>query len=371
MKENKILKVNKLNKYFGDLHVLKDLSLDIYEGEFLTLLGPSGCGKTTVLRCIAGLESLDSGDILLHDESIKDQAANKRSVNTVFQNYALFPHLNIYDNIAYGPRMKKSLDEEELEKKIGQMLDLVQMSGYEKRMPNQLSGGQKQRIAIARALINQPDILLLDEPLGALDLKLRKHMQTELAQLQKQTATTFVYVTHDQEEALNMSDRIAIMDQGEIVQIGSPRDVYNNPNNLFVTEFIGDRNIKTVQVVEVGEGSSRVALGDNLVDIRCSRNLICKSQKNDLVTLAIHMDKMRISCQEKDNSLRGQVLSVHYAGSQIKTQVDVEGEIFTVIEYQAHDCDYKEGDQVYLSWEDSAAVLLPLRKEKGGSPNEK
>ena len=365
MERNEILKLTDLNKYFGDLHVLKDLSLDIYEGEFLTLLGPSGCGKTTVLRCIAGLESIDSGDIKLNASSIKELAPNKRNVNTVFQNYALFPHLNIYENIAYGPKVKKNINDDDLKVKIKEILNLVQMSGYENRMPDQLSGGQKQRIAIARALINEPDILLLDEPLGALDLKLRKHMQTELANLQKQTGTTFIYVTHDQEEALNMSDRIAIMDKGEIVQIGSPRDVYNNPNNLFVTEFIGDRNIKQVEVAEVKDGSSKVKIGDDLVEIRCSRNLICDSKPKDLVTLAIHMDKMSISCKPEENSLKGKVVSVHFAGSQIKTVVDVYGELFTVIEYQSHDCEYEESDTVYLTWEDSGAVLLPSNKEGG------
>ena len=202
-----LLKLININKYYGDSHILKDISLDINDGEFLTLLGPSGCGKTTLLRCIAGLVSIESGDILLRGESIKDLPANKRNVNTVFQNYALFPHLNVYDNVAYGPRIRKSMNETKLKRRVAEVLEMVQMSGYEERRPHQLSGGQMQRVAIARALINEPDILLLDEPLGALDLKLRKYMQTELAQLQKQTGTTFVYVTHDQEEAL-MSDRL-------------------------------------------------------------------------------------------------------------------------------------------------------------------
>ena len=175
-------------------------------------------------------------------------------MNTVFQNYALFPHLNVYDNICYGPRVKRTLTEEQLKEKVREALDLVQMSGYENRMPHQLSGGQRQRIAIARALINQPDILLLDEPLGALDLRLRKHMQAELLQLQKVTGTTFVYVTHDQDEALNMSDRIVVINQGEVQQLGTPLDIYNNPKNLFVAEFIGDRNILEVDVLEWAEG---------------------------------------------------------------------------------------------------------------------
>ena len=358
-----LLNLITINKSFDKEHILKDVSLDINNGEFLTLLGPSGCGKTTILRCIAGLESVDSGDVLLNGKSIKDLPANKRNVNTVFQNYALFPHLNMYDNIAYGPRIKKSMSEEELKKRVTDMLALVQMSGYEERMSNQLSGGQKQRIAIARALINEPDILLLDEPLGALDLKLRKHMQRELAQLQKQTKTTFVYVTHDQEEAVNISDRIAVMNNGVIQQIGSPRDVYNNPTNFFVASFIGDRNIKKVTFLERENNYSKIQLGSNIINIRCSNNVACTNKPGDIVLLAIHMDKMQISCEPTPNSLSGIVMSVHYAGSQTRTELDVDGEKITVIEYQNDDCDYEKGDKVYVSWEDSGAILLPMEDD--------
>lgn len=353
-----LLSLVDINKYFGDVHVLKDVSFTIEQGEFLTLLGPSGCGKTTLLRCIAGLEHVHSGDILLHGRSIKGIAPNKRNVNTVFQNYALFPHLNVYDNIAYGPRVKKSMKDAELRDRVRTVLDLVQMLGYENRMPHQLSGGQRQRIAIARALINEPSILLLDEPLGALDLKLRKHMQTELAQLQRKTGTTFVYVTHDQEEALNMSDRIVVIDYGVVQQLGSPRDIYNNPNNLFVTTFIGDRNILRVRVLEVGEAYTRVQVGDNLVNIRNSKQHSLRSGGE--ATLAIHMDKMRVSCAEVPNALRGEVVSVHYAGSQIRIEIKVDDKAITVVEYQKIDCECEEGDSVYITWEEHGAILLPL-----------
>ncbi|NMA84050.1 MAG: ABC transporter ATP-binding protein [Epulopiscium sp.] len=358
-----LLNLININKYFGDSHILKDISFDINDGEFLTLLGPSGCGKTTILRCIAGLESIESGDILLNGNSIKDLAPNKRNVNTIFQNYALFPHLNMYDNIAYGPRVKKSMSEEELKKRVAEVLNLVQMSGYEERMTHQLSGGQRQRIAIARALINEPDILLLDEPLGALDLKLRKHMQMELAHLQKQTKTTFVYVTHDQEEALNMSDRIVVIDEGEIQQLGSPREIYNHPKNLFVANFIGDRNIKKVQVLEKSNEYSKIKLGSNIINIRCSNNAKCTDKDGETAILAIHMDKMKISCHEIPNSLSGEILSIHYAGSQIRTEVNVDGEKITVIEYQNNDCDYDIGDKVFISWEESGAILLPMEDD--------
>lgn len=358
--EKSLLSLNNINKSFNGNHILKDISLDIKDGEFLTLLGPSGCGKTTILRCIAGLETIDSGDIRLNGESIKDLAPNKRNVNTVFQNYALFPHLNIYDNICYGPRIKKSLTEDELKVRVAEVLELVQMSGYENRMVDQLSGGQKQRIAIARALINEPDILLLDEPLGALDLKLRKHMQTELAHLQKRTKTTFIYVTHDQEEALNMSDRIVVINKGTIQQLGTPRDVYNNPKNFFVADFIGDRNLKKVKVLERDKDINKIKLGENIINIRCSNTVECSNKNGEAAILAIHMDKMNLSREKRENSIMGKVISTHFAGSQIRTEVDVDGEKITVIEYQNEDIDYKKDDIVYVGWEDSGAILLPM-----------
>ena len=363
MKEQ-LLSLKKVNKFFDESHILKDITLDIMDGEFLTLLGPSGCGKTTLLRCIAGLEDINSGDILLNGESIKDLPPNKRNVNTVFQNYALFPHLDVYDNIAYGPRITKSMNEDEIKEKVDEMLELVQMQGYEERMTNQLSGGQRQRIAIARALINEPDILLLDEPLGALDLKLRKYMQTELRQLQKQTNTTFIYVTHDQEEALNMSDRIVVMNEGEILQVGSPRDIYNNSNNLFVADFIGDRNIKEVEGVEKHGDFCSVKLGSSIINIRSDRSMVdykkCDGQGSAI--LAIHMDKMRISYEKVANSLYGEITFVHYAGSQIRTEVNVDGEEITVIEYQNEYENYNIGDKVYVTWEEHGAILLPKEK---------
>lgn len=367
MKEQ-LLSLKKVNKFYDEAHILKDISLDIKDGEFITLLGPSGCGKTTLLRCIAGLESIESGDILLNGESIKDLAPNKRNVNTVFQNYALFPHLTVFDNIAYGPRIKKVTKEDEIKVKVDEMLELVKMEGYGDRMPHQLSGGQRQRIAIARALINNPDILLLDEPLGALDLKLRKYMQTELALLQKQTKTTFIYVTHDQEEALNMSDRIVIMNEGRILQVGSPRDVYNNSNSLFVADFIGDRNIKEVEVVERKEDFCSVKLGKSIIDIRTDRSMVKTNECDGKVYLAIHMDKMKISYDKVDNSLYGEITFVHYAGSQIRTEVDVDGEKVTVIEYQNDYDNYRIGDKVYVSWEENGAILLPKEDiEKRGN----
>ena len=362
-----LLNLISINKYYGENHILKDVSLEIEDGEFITILGPSGCGKTTLLRCIAGLENINSGDILLKGNSIKDLAPNKRNVNTVFQNYALFPHLNVYDNIAYGPRIKKTLNERELKKKVFEMLELVQMVGYEDRMINQMSGGQMQRIALARALINKPDILLLDEPLGALDLKLRKHMQKELTHLQRETKITFVYITHDQEEALNMSNRIAILKNGMILQVGDPKTIYNSPKNFFIADFIGDRNIIKVTILEKKNEYFKIKLGNNVVNIRCSNMADCKSRPGEAAILAIHMDKMKILSHRDENSVEGRILSIHHSGSQTRTEVDVGDDNITVIEYQRDNDDYEIGNKVYISWETSGAILLPLEDDLEGS----
>lgn len=225
----------------GD-QILKDISLDIRDKEFVTLLGPSGCGKTTTLRIIAGFLEPNSGDVLFEGKRINGLPPHKRNVNTVFQRYALFPHLNVYENIAFGLRVRKT-PEKEILSRVGEMLELVNLKGFEKRTVNRLSGGQQQRVAIARALVNHPKVLLLDEPLGALDLKLRKEMQVELRKIQQALELTFVYVTHDQEEALTMSDTVVVMNNGVIQQIGSPIDIYNEPVNAFVADFIGESNI--------------------------------------------------------------------------------------------------------------------------------
>lgn len=226
----------------GGDQILKNISLDIKDKEFVTFLGPSGCGKTTTLRIIAGFLEPTSGDVLFEGQRINGLPPHKRNVNTVFQRYALFPHLNVYDNIAFGLRVKK-VPEKEILRRVGDMLELVNLMGFEKRTVNRLSGGQQQRVAIARALVNHPKVLLLDEPLGALDLKLRKEMQVELRKIQQQLELTFVYVTHDQEEALTMSDTVVVMNGGVIQQIGSPTDIYNEPINAFVADFIGESNI--------------------------------------------------------------------------------------------------------------------------------
>ena len=242
MNEKKIIELKGVAKSFDGEIILDNIDLDVHEKEFMTLLGPSGCGKTTTLRIIAGFVTPDSGEVMFDGELINDLPPYKRSVNTVFQKYALFPHLNVYENIAFALRLKK-VSEEEIYERVEEMLTMVNLKGFEKRDVNLLSGGQQQRVAIARALINKPRVLLLDEPLGALDLKLRKDMQNELKNIQRKTGITFIYVTHDQEEALSMSDTVVVMANGKIQQIGTPTDRYNEPENAFVADFIGESNI--------------------------------------------------------------------------------------------------------------------------------
>lgn len=240
--EKKIIELKNISKNFEDQQVLKGIDLNIYENEFLTLLGPSGCGKTTLLRIIGGFEEPSNGQLIFDGKDISKVLPYKREVNTVFQKYALFPFLNVADNIAFGLNLKK-MDKDVIEKKVSRMLELVGLKGFEKRDVTLLSGGQQQRVAIARALVNEPKVLLLDEPLGALDAKLRKDMQTELKKIQKEVGITFIFVTHDQEEALSMSDTIVVLNDGVIQQIGTPMDIYNEPQNRFVAEFIGESNI--------------------------------------------------------------------------------------------------------------------------------
>lgn len=238
----KLIELKNLTKNFDDQQVLKGINLNIYENEFLTLLGPSGCGKTTTLRIIAGFEEPNEGEVIFDEVDISKVPPYKREINTVFQKYALFPHLNVFDNIAFGLNIKK-MDKQVIEKKVNRMLTLVGLEGFGERNVTLLSGGQQQRVAIARALVNEPKVLLLDEPLGALDAKMRKEMQGELKKIQKEVGITFIYVTHDQEEALTMSDTVVVMNNGEIQQIGTPVDIYNEPENRFVAEFIGESNI--------------------------------------------------------------------------------------------------------------------------------
>ncbi|MDE5759032.1 MAG: spermidine/putrescine ABC transporter ATP-binding protein, partial [Allobaculum sp.] len=247
--KKKLIQFRNIQKSFDDQIILKGINLDIYENEFVTLLGPSGCGKTTLLRILGGFLEQDEGEILIEGKEISKLPPYKRELNTVFQKYALFPNMNVYDNIAFGLRIKK-VSKDIIDQRVMRMLRLIGLEGYEKREITQLSGGQQQRVAIARALVNEPSVLLLDEPLGALDLKLRKEMQYELKRIQQEVGITFIFVTHDQEEALTMSDKIVIMKEGEIQQIGSPVEIYNEPANAYVANFIGESNIIPGYMIE-------------------------------------------------------------------------------------------------------------------------
>ncbi len=238
MPSSPMVRLVNLRKQFGEVKAVDDVTLEVFDGEFITLLGPSGSGKTTVLRMIAGFEKPDSGEIILNGTDVAQLPPYERDVNTVFQDYALFPHMTVLENIEYGLRVKK-IGKEETRTRALKALEQVRLEGYESRKPSQLSGGQRQRVALARALVNRPKVLLLDEPLGALDLKLREQMQIELKQLQRDIGITFIFVTHDQEEALTMSDRIAVFNEGKIVQLGTPREIYENPTSKFVSEFVG------------------------------------------------------------------------------------------------------------------------------------
>ena len=311
----KIIELKNITKSFdGEQPVLKNIDLDIYDNEFLTLLGPSGCGKTTLLRLIGGFESPDEGDVIFLGERINDVPPYKRHVNTVFQKYALFPHLNVFENVAF-PLREKKVPKEEIEERVHEMLSLVALKGFEKRSVTRLSGGQQQRVTIARALVAHPRVLLLDEPLGALDLKLRKDMQVELKKIQKQTGITFIFVTHDQEEALSMSDTVVVMSEGKIHQIGTPVDIYNEPVNAFVADFIGESNILDGVMLE----DYRVRFSGQT--FRC---LDKEFGRNEPVDVVVRPEDVDIVPVEK-GQLTGVVTSVTFMGVHYEIIVDVGG----------------------------------------------
>ena len=310
----KIIELKNITKSFDGETVLDSINLDIYDNEFLTLLGPSGCGKTTTLRIIGGFETPDEGDVIFMGERINDIPAHKRSVNTVFQKYALFPHLNVFENVAF-PLRERKVPKKEIEEKVNEMLSLVMLSGFAHRRVTSLSGGQQQRVAIARALIAHPKVLLLDEPLGALDLKLRKDMQQELKKIQKATGITFIFVTHDQEEALTMSDTIVVMSEGRIQQIGTPVDIYNEPKNAFVADFIGESNILDgVMLADL-----RVRFSGHT--FRCVDKGFASQEPVDVVVRPEDVDIV----PEDQGMLKGVVTSVTFMGVHYEVIVDIGG----------------------------------------------
>jgi spermidine/putrescine transport system ATP-binding protein len=306
--------LERLSKRFGDVEAVRELTLDIGDGEFFSLLGPSGCGKTTTLRLIAGFEEPSDGRIFIGDREVTQTPAHKRPVNTVFQSYALFPHLSVADNVAFGLRFK-SVEKRERRRRVGEALQLVRLEGFERRKPSQLSGGQQQRVALARALILEPAVLLLDEPLGALDAKLRRSLQIELKSIQEAVGITFVYVTHDQEEALTMSDRMAVMADGLVQQLGTPRDVYEEPATTFVADFLGVSNLMSAHA----EGGGHVRLGE--AALSAGRGDV---EARGEVRLTIRPERVRVEAVGTDgeNRLLGTVSRVVYLGST--TQILLE-----------------------------------------------
>lgn len=356
MEEKKIIvSLRNISKSYGgsEAKVVKNINLDIYEGEFLTILGASGCGKTTTLRMIAGFENVTSGEIYIEGNLINDVPPYKREVNTAFQSYALFPHLNIYDNIAYGLRVKR-VPKNEIKERVMRMLELVRLEGYEKRKPAQLSGGQKQRVSIARALINNPKVLLLDEPLGALDLNLRKQMQLELKSMQKKLGITFIYITHDQEEALTMSDRIAVMHNGVLEQVSKPKELYLKPQTKYVAEFIGESNIFEGIVQAQKDGLCTVNVESGY--ITCQGN---GYQPGEMVYVCIRPEKMKIYRKPVEEfSIKGEIKENIFTGNIVKTIVSLPNGHDIIVSDMGNTDEYQEGDVIYLGWDSGNAVVI-------------
>ena len=325
MSDKEFIKIKNVSKNFEDVVAVDNINVDIARGEFFSLLGPSGCGKTTLLRILAGFEYPSSGSVFIDNLDVTDITPNLRPTNMVFQNYAIFPHINVKRNIEFGLR-KEKLSKDELDKRVQDALKMVQLEGYEDRYSNQLSGGQRQRIALARALVKQPKVLLLDEPLGALDKKLREEMQLELRNLQRSIGITFIFVTHDQEEAMTMSDRVAVMNKGKILQISPPRDLYDNPKNLFVGDFIGQINFLDTQIVKIEGNNAKVLinkLGEH--EIMTSNNNL---SQNESIVCAIRPETIIISKTNEKNSdicIKGSIVNTSFYGNMTYVYVKIEG----------------------------------------------
>jgi len=355
MKE--IVKLENVSKYYEKgKYIIKDLSLSVNEGEFLTLLGSSGCGKTTILRLISGLEQVNDGKVFIDGVNVTDVIPAKREVNTIFQDFALFPHMTVFDNVGFGLKMKH-IDKKEIKKRVKEVLNLVELDGFEDRYPNQLSGGQQQRVAIARGIIMNPKVLLLDESLGSLDLKLKRTMQIELKKIQKKLGITFIYVTHNQDEALTMSDRIVIINEGTIVQDDTPQNIYQNPKNVFVADFIGESNILPGKIVELKENKSKVLITKNL-SFEINRDL--QDKINDKVSIIIRPENINLSINPLKNSIKGTVDDIIYDGAIsklfINTQDDLKLKVTIPGNYKL-----KEKDEIYLKLDKE--VLIPIRRK--------
>jgi len=356
----KIIEFNGISKSFGNKQVLPPLDLDIYNGEFLTLLGPSGCGKTTILRLIGGFEKPDTGRILLEGNDVTRLPPNERPVNTVFQSYALFPHMTVFENVAYGLRAER-VATDDVNRRVSRALEMVQLVEFATRMPDQLSGGQQQRVAIARAVVKGPRVLLLDEPLSALDFKLRKQMQIELKRMQRELGITFVFVTHDQEEALSMSDRVVVMREGRIEQIGSPRDIYEAPVNIFVARFVGEINVLDASVRQLLDDRKLIA------DVE-GKSLELISHKgrfaeNQAIHILLRPEDMRLLPESSEQGFPGQIIERNYKGMTLESLIRLDtGRELLASEFfdeESPDFDYRLGERVRVSWVPGWETLLP------------
>ncbi len=366
MKQGNI-KIDSISKSFDGVEVLKNISFEIKGGEFFSILGGSGCGKTTLLRMIAGFIEADMGAIYLGEKDITHLSPNKRDVNTIFQTYALFPHLTIYENIAFPLRLKK-IKETEIDKEVKKYLEMVKLSEHANKYSSQLSGGQKQRVAIARALINKPKVLLLDEPLSALDAKLRQHMLIELDNIHEEVGITFVFVTHDQQEALSVSDRIAVMKDGEVLQIGTPNEIYESPANAYVADFIGETNFIEGKVVEVEKDFAYL---ESTSYGRIKFELDKEVMVGNYVKLTIRPEKVKVTkskpryLDDNDNIFKGKVEEMIYSGFQSKFFVTVGNQLFSAFkqhvdffEEDAETIHWK--DEVYIIWDSADSFLLEV-----------
>jgi spermidine/putrescine transport system ATP-binding protein len=359
-----VIEIDHVVKRFGEFVAVDDVDFSIGQGEFFSMLGPSGCGKTTTLRMIAGFEQPTSGAIRLDGVDVSKVPPNKRDVNTVFQQYALFPHMNVFDNVAFGPQSKK-VDKTTIKNRVTEMLEVVRLTEFASRRPAQLSGGQQQRVALARALVNLPKALLLDEPLGALDLKLRHAMQFELKRIQREVGITFVYVTHDQEEALTMSDRIAVMSDGRVEQIGTPAEIYDNPASVFVAGFIGQANLWPATVTEHAAGATRVsALGGASLYGSCGDSTLAVGSA---VTLMVRPERISISLAQPtsqtggDQSVNATVSDLAFQGPIVRLALEAAdgSPIIANVDPDADLPLLRPGDSVWASWTQSAACVLP------------
>lgn len=362
MSDATAVELREVTKRFGNFTAVASVALSIREGEFFSLLGPSGCGKTTTLRMIAGFDLPSEGEIYLRGKPVGQLPPFKRNVNTVFQNYALFPHLTVYQNVAFGLEMKKTA-KAEIERRVNEALEMVRLPNVGGRKPNQLSGGQKQRVALARALINRPEVLLLDEPLGALDLKLRKAMQLELKELQRQLGITFIFVTHDQEEALIMSDRIGVMNDGFLLQVGAPQEIYDRPANRFVADFIGETNFLPCKVLQAEGGLTAVTVGDNLTMQAAVADELSPGQE---ATLAIRPEKIHIHAPDAapgdgEAVYSGRVVEAAFLGTDTRFSVELADGIVLEVRQQNTNIALERfdvGREVTVSWQTRSAQLL-------------